>query len=102
MIKKILSLDEVSQRINEGIGKFKLLSPETGYYIDSQRGKNFFWLEENKIRMNMAFEGTHQPTSFGYFKSKNLIANFFFSGINLLSEFNSSSKSAFVYKEIFL
>lgn len=70
MTKKILSLDEVSQRINERIGKFKLLSPETGYYIDSQRGKNFFWLEENKIRMNMAFEGTHQPTSFGYFKSK--------------------------------
>ena len=54
MIKKILSLDEVSQRINEGIGKFKLLSPETGYYIDSQRGKNFFWLEENiKIINNL-------------------------------------------------
>lgn len=70
MKKRILSLQEVRNNINEEIGKFKPLNAKTGYYICSFRNGNAYWLEDTKVKMNLSFEGTKQPTSFGFFKSK--------------------------------
>ena len=73
MTKRILTLDEVAREINEkpeNIGKFKQLKRSNGYYISSFRNGRGFILEDTKVKTRLAFEGTHQPTSFGYFKSK--------------------------------
>lgn len=70
MPKKILSLQEVSSNINEEIGKFKPLNSKTGYYMCNFRNGNAYWLEDTKVKVELSFKGTKQPTSFGLFKSK--------------------------------
>ncbi len=70
MQKRILSLQEVSDNTNEKIGKFKTLNRETGYYMCSFRNGITNWLEDTKVKMNLSFKSTNQPTSMGYFKSK--------------------------------
>lgn len=73
MEKRVLTLDEVAKEINErpeDIGKFKQLTKGNGYFISNFRNGRGFYLEDTKVKLKLAFEGTHQPTSFGHFKSK--------------------------------
>lgn len=73
MEKRLLTLEEVCEEIHEKpeeIGKFKQLNRNTGYYISNFRNGRGFTLEDTKVKLKLAFEGTHQPTSIGFFKSK--------------------------------
>lgn len=73
MQKRVLTLDEVAIKIGEkpeGIGKFKQLTKRAGYFISNFRDGRGFHLEDTKVKLQLAFDGTNQPTSFGHFKSK--------------------------------
>lgn len=73
MQNRLLTLEEVCEDIHENpaeIGKFKKLNRSTGYYISNFRNGRGFSLEDTKVKLKLAFEGTHQPTSIGFFKSK--------------------------------
>lgn len=73
MQKRLLTLEEVCEDINEKpeeIGKFKRLTKNEGYYISNFRNGRGFELEDTKVKLKMSFDGTHQPTSMGFFKSK--------------------------------
>lgn len=71
MSEKVRTLQEVSEEINEEIGKSKKFNVNNGFFRLSLRGtKNDIELKEGKIRANLSFKGTKQPISFGYFKSK--------------------------------
>lgn len=67
---RIKTLQEVAEDINEDIGEFKKLDSSNGYFMSNFRSGRGYELEDTKIRMNMSFKGTNQPTSFGYFKSQ--------------------------------
>lgn len=70
-MEEVKSLKEVSEDINEEIGKPKKFTPENGYFKVNLRGTaKEIELAEGKIRANLNFKGTKQPISFGYFKSK--------------------------------
>ena len=73
MQKRLLTLEEVCEDIHEKpeeIGKFKRLTRNEGYYISNFRNGRGFTLEDTKVKVKMSFDGAHQPTSIGYFKSK--------------------------------
>lgn len=70
-LEKVKTLKEVSEDINEEIGKTKAFTPKNGFFKLTLRGTTKeFELKEGKIRTNLNFKGTKQPISFGYFKSK--------------------------------
>lgn len=73
MQKRLLTLEEVCEDIHENpeeIGKFKRLTRKEGYYISNFRNGRGVVVEEGKVKANLSFDGTNQPTSIGYFKSK--------------------------------
>ena len=73
MQEKLLTLEEVCEDIHEKpeeIGKFKRLTRSEGYYLSNFRNGRGFTLEDTKIKAKMSFDGAHQPTSIGFFKSK--------------------------------
>lgn len=73
MQERLLTLEEVCEDIHEKpeeIGKFKRLTRNEGYYISNFRNGRGFDLEDTKIKLKMSFDGAHQPTSMGFFKSK--------------------------------
>lgn len=70
-MERIKTLKEVSEDINEEIGKIKKFTPQNGFFKINLRGTTReIELKEEKIRANLNFKGTKQPISFGYFKSK--------------------------------
>lgn len=70
-MERIKSLKEVSEDINEEIGKQKKFTPANGFFKINLRGTTReIELKEEKVRANLNFKGTKQPISFGYFKSK--------------------------------
>lgn len=73
MQERLLTLAEVCEDIHEKpeeIGKFKRLTRNEGYYISNFRNGRGFDLEDTKVKLKMSFDGAHQPTSMGFFKSK--------------------------------
>lgn len=73
MQKRLLTLEEVCRDIHEkpeDIGKFKQLTRSQGYYISNFRNGRGFTLEDTKVKSKLSFDGTNQPTSIGFFKSK--------------------------------
>ena len=73
MQKRLLTLEEICEDIHENpadIGKFKRLTRKEGYYISNFRNGRGVILEDSKVKANLSFDGTNQPTSIGYFKSK--------------------------------
>lgn len=71
MLERVRTLQEVSEEIDEEIGKTKKFNPENGFYpLNLRNAYKDIELKEGKIRANLSFKGKRQPISFGYFKSK--------------------------------
>ena len=68
-MERIKTLEEVSEEIGENLGVPKEFNPSKKYYFVGCRGRDFIF-ENKKISANLSFPGTHQPLSFGHFKSK--------------------------------
>lgn len=70
MLDKVISLQEISTKINDKIGEFKKFSANDGYFKVSFRDEKRIQLYDRKISTNLSFRGTNQEVTFGHFKSK--------------------------------